>query len=182
MLRAFKEEYGNVIVKAIATGYVVYGRRNMKVYSTRVPEHYADLARGLRFGPLIVQREVSKVQEVRVTVVDDHCFSVAFHCADLLEKEADIRKLDYRQHRDRFVRAVSTGKIESWSRQITRELGLCYAGIDWVVDRDGNWFFLECNPLGSFKWSEICGDFDISGTIARSLMTRAAEAVTQRQC
>jgi glutathione synthase/RimK-type ligase-like ATP-grasp enzyme len=46
--------------------------------------------------------------------------------------------------------------IEERIRALTDLLGLRYAAIDFLQDNNGNLFFLEINPHGSF---EFCNDY-----------------------
>jgi hypothetical protein len=118
------------------------------------------------------QREIQKKWEIRVTVVDQQCFPVRFDCSALPESIVDMRKIDFEKSRSRFERATDVDCIVSWSKKIVAALGIAYAGLDWVLDSQGTPYFLECNPMGSFKWSEMSGRFNISHAIANSLLRR----------
>ena len=58
------------------------------------------------------------------------------------------------------------------SIKLTNTFDLSYAGIDWIESTDGNFYFLEVNPLGSFKWYEQCGKYDITKAIGRCLLAK----------
>ncbi len=171
--REFVKANGRTIVKTLGTGYLDYGRQQLKFYTRRFSALSDDFLKGLRFGPVIFQAEVVKKREVRVTVVEDKAFSTQLDCVALPTEFADIRQLDYVQYRQHFSRASGVDRLETWSKAIMSRLGLSYAALDWAIDESGKAYFLECNPLGSFKWSEVCGDFKISEAIASALMRRA---------
>ena len=53
---------------------------------------------------------------------------------------------------------------------ITNALGLQFGAIDYVIDRNGNFVFLELNPNGQWAWIENITGLDISGAISDLLI------------
>lgn len=173
--RTFLRKYSPSIVKTLGTGYINYGRRSLKFYTRRVSELSDNFLEGLSSGPLMFQREIEKKREIRVTVVGSDCFSIEFDCSLVPDRYVDIRQINYEDYRSGFRKATGVKQIEAWSKAIVAKLNLSYAGIDWALDQSGSAFFLECNPLGSFKWSEICGDYKITEAIAHNLIRKTRE-------
>lgn len=161
------------IAKAVRGGFLIHSATAMKFFTRRFNDLGPAVCDTLKFGPLLLQEEVRRQREIRITVVDGQCFCMEIDCTDLPQGIVDVRELDFTEHRHRFKRATGTAQLENWSRQIVDALGLSYAGLDWAVSVDGAPFFLECNPLGSFKWSEICTGQDITSRIADALDRRA---------
>lgn len=166
----FKGKHEKIVVKSLGPGYVKYGSKNLKSYTRRLKEIEANLDERLSLGPAIFQREIERRAEIRVTVVDENCFSVRCDCNVLPRSIVDLRRIDYEKNAEAFTRAADVPEIENWSRVIVAKLGLRYAALDWVVDHSGKPFFLECNPLGSFKWAEIVSGFNITEAIASALL------------
>jgi glutathione synthase/RimK-type ligase-like ATP-grasp enzyme len=162
----------SAVIKSLCAGYTEYGERHFKSFTRRIGATDSSLLESLRSGPAILQEEICKVREIRTTVIDDQCYSVEFDCTRLPLGTVDMRQLDYTSNQSAFRRASSPERIETWSKAMTTKLGLSYACFDWARDRNGQEFFLECNPLGSFKWSELCGDWSISEAIASALIGR----------
>jgi D-alanine-D-alanine ligase-like ATP-grasp enzyme len=50
-----------------------------------------------------------------------------------------------------------------------KHYGLRFAAIDFVVDVEGQWFFLEINPGGQWAWLDIAGVADIASDLARAM-------------
>jgi len=46
---------------------------------------------------------------------------------------------------------------------------LIYGALDFVVDHDGFWWFLECNPGGQYGWLEDATGAPITESLARVL-------------
>ena len=51
-----------------------------------------------------------------------------------------------------------------------RALGLRYGAIDMILDQNGEYYFLECNPGGQFLFVEIQTQQPISLALASALM------------
>ena len=49
---------------------------------------------------------------------------------------------------------------------------LRFAALDFVVDPDGRWWFLECNPNGQWAWIEDETNMPITSAIADALEGR----------
>ena len=47
--------------------------------------------------------------------------------------------------------------------------GLTYGALDFVVDHDGAWWFLENNPGGQYGWLEGMTGAPITGALAQTL-------------
>lgn len=174
MARQFCTEHGAVASKALATGFVRYGDETLKLYTRKVDASSDAIFDSLVNGPLIFQRLILKSEEVRTIVVDDAVFAVRADLRGLPIDHVDMRRFDYGAMRDRFSACRDRSDLCDHSRIIVRALGLSYGCIDWAIETDGTAYFLECNPLGSFKWFEICGGQDITGHIAEALVTRCA--------
>lgn len=165
-------ENGDVIAKSLSTGFVTYGGDTLKLYSRRVNLGSSAILEGLRLGPLIFQGLIRKSEEIRTIVVDDSVFAVRADLRGLEDRNVDIRQLDYKAERRRFGSCTDRSDIIEMSRKVISSLNLSYGCMDWAIDGRGTAYFLECNPLGSFKWFEICGGEDITNCIAEALVAR----------
>jgi glutathione synthase/RimK-type ligase-like ATP-grasp enzyme len=102
-----------------------------------------------------------------VTVVGDSVFAVAvyFDGAELV---------DWRKHQlsgaIRFGWEPLAEAHESACHGLTNELGLNFAAIDLIEDRDGGMWFLEANPNGQYGWLENELGIPISDQIAAQLL------------
>lgn len=170
--RDFCFNHSPSIVKALATGFIAYGDQAIKLYTRRVPEDLSSILEGLKSGPLIFQEMINKVEEIRAIVIDKDAFLTRMNLDGLSDDSVDIRRLDYRKERKRFQNCTDRPDIEKTSCDIVSNLGLSYGCLDWAIDRKGNAIFLECNPMGSFKWFELCSRTDITGRIADALERR----------
>ena len=107
----------------------------------------------LKLAPCIFQSEVEKQYEVRVTVMGGTMIA-----ATLDSQKFDEARLDYR-------------RITNWKRlgcdqidvppdvtiaikRFQTEAKLNFGTMDFIVDLNGDWIFLETNPMGNFLWIE----------------------------
>lgn len=115
--------------------------------------------------PGLIQSEVTKDREWRVTVIDDQVLA-----ARIDSSPADV---DWRKSQASGVARFQTADIDQGlSRKcidLVRRLGLRFAALDLIQDSRGVWWFLEANPNGQYGWLEDECGLPISDAIARSL-------------
>lgn len=98
-----------------------------------------------------VQSYVDKLMDVRVVVVDERIFPVTIH--PLNEAARVDFRADYRALRHDVIELP--GAVEQGIRRFMAESGLLMASMDFSVDRDGRYYFLESNPAGGqYGWLE----------------------------
>ncbi|MFJ2774604.1 hypothetical protein [Streptomyces sp. NPDC087300] len=114
-------------------------------------------------GPAVLQRLVDKDHDVRLTAVEDRLFA------------ASVRppggSVDWRvEQQDAAYAAVDVpcGIARSVANYMAFQR-LSYGAFDFAVDREGRWWFLECNPNGQFGFVEARTGLPISEEIAALL-------------
>lgn len=171
--RQFQRQQGPIVIKTLAAAFICYGKRSLKFYTRRADSLIDERIAGLSTSPVIVQKEIQRAYETRVTVVDGRCYSVATDCRCLPKDIVDVRQLDYAAERHRFSPPPNDKEIEDQSLRITKALKLNYAGLDWATSLNGETYLFEVNPLASFKWFELVGAGDITTAITTALLKRA---------
>lgn len=110
-----------------------------------------------------VQCYVDKVMDVRVVVVGRRIFPVAIH--PLSEAARVDFRADYRALRHEIIELPES--VEQGVRRFMRESGLLMASMDFSVDRDGRYYFLESNPAGGqYGWLEAKTGVRITEAVA----------------
>jgi hypothetical protein len=130
-------------------------------------EEIEDAADSVRQAVCYLQRPVDKVYDVRLTVVGDR----AFPC-----KVTSGGALDWRAAPERDLRFEAVGASLPLVQKVQRlmdALGLEYAALDFAVDRDGTWWFLEANPFGQFGFVEAATGMVISRAVSDHLVQTA---------
>lgn len=160
---------GQVIVKPLAFGYIERSDPNQDtiLYTNRISESdLADLAAVSR-SPTLLQREIQKKQDVRVTIVDRDV-----HAVGLVAKHSDAK-----QHVD--IRRNNMSGVEYCHLEVPENIresllsfhasyGLRFSAIDLAIDKHNNWIFFEINPNGQWAWTDMLGITDIAKSFIKS--------------
>lgn len=141
------------IVKPLRTALVDDEGTGKVAFTTRIGPGGLTASDGtLSAAPFVMQREVFKQYDVRVTVVGNRLFATAIHSQAHEETETDWR---------RGVRSDLSHSVEylppfvaEHCLALTKSLGLAYGAIDLIRDLDGVYWFLEINPNGQWAWIE----------------------------
>lgn len=119
----------------------------------------------VRLAPVIFQRFVPAVCDLRVTVFGDE-----IHATEIVSAP-DAYVFDYRVD----LSAVSMSEAQLPASvacgilSLLRALGLQYGAVDLRLTPDGEYVFLEVNPAGEFLFVEERTNQDLSGAMARLL-------------
>lgn len=116
--------------------------------------------------PHYVQQYIDKLYELRIIYVDGTIF--AFNI--------DSQKHDYTKHDwrngiglDIFSLISLDKKIEEKLHDFSKKIGLFSGSFDFIVDKNNDVWFLECNQNGTWGWLDEIVDGKISITFAQSL-------------
>nr|WP_042188926.1 ATP-grasp ribosomal peptide maturase [Kibdelosporangium sp. MJ126-NF4]CEL18546.1 Glutathione synthase/Ribosomal protein S6 modification enzyme (glutaminyl transferase) [Kibdelosporangium sp. MJ126-NF4]CTQ98030.1 Glutathione synthase/Ribosomal protein S6 modification enzyme (glutaminyl transferase) [Kibdelosporangium sp. MJ126-NF4] len=109
----------------------------------------ADL-RGIDITTHLFQRWVPKAHEVRMVVIGDNVTTAAIH-ADSPESYIDFRS-DYDNLSYELVDPPAD--VVDGVRRLMAAMDIVYGALDFVVQPNGNWTFLEINAGGQFGFIE----------------------------
>ncbi len=116
------------------------------------------------------QQWVDKAFEVRVVVVGATLFAVSIHAgspAAHIDWRADYPNLSYEV-------VAPPADVRDGVDTLMARLGLRYGALDFAVDHDGQWWFLEVNPGGQYGWLEQQVGIGVTAAIADLLTEGAA--------
>ena len=124
-------------------------------------------------NPITLQNYIEKDFEVRHTFVDGEHF-----CCKIESQKSSRAKIDWRRYdvaqTPHSVMSLPSHISEMVERLMTR-LSLTYGAFDFIVDKTGDWWYLEVNSAGQWLWIEDLLDLPISESIARTLIKRMRE-------
>lgn len=109
----------------------------------------ADL-RGIETTTHLFQRWVPKAYDVRLVVIGARLTAAAItahSAAGAVDFRSDYANLSYEL-------TDPPAEVAAGVRRLMDRMGLMYAALDFVVDPDGGWTFLEINAGGQFGWIE----------------------------
>jgi glutathione synthase/RimK-type ligase-like ATP-grasp enzyme len=102
----------------------------------------------LTYAPAIYQELVPKEFDVRMFLMGNRVYSYALHNAK--------KALDWRQDcgfgNVKVESIVTPPAVEKGVLEFARRAGLCTGSLDFGVDAQGQWWFLEINEQGQFLW------------------------------
>ncbi|MFD4261954.1 ATP-grasp ribosomal peptide maturase, partial [Streptomyces sp. NPDC058534] len=142
--RAFIEQHGRVIYKPLSAPlYRVDGVSCTVEVAAVTADEIDEAVSGTAH---LFQRQVDKTADVRVTVIGDQVFAVRID-SDLLDWRTDYGRL-------RYSVATPPPDITGALHAYLAHFGLVFGAFDFALDRQGQWWFLECNPSGQWYWLE----------------------------
>jgi len=160
----FLRHEGKVIAKPVRSGYIETSEGAFGIYTRKLGRKDIEMLETALPCPIIVQKEIPKEFDIRVTVVGNKVFAVA------IDSKGDPHaKIDWRRTENvdlpHQIHELP-GRIKYLLITLTRELGLSFAAIDLVLNQEGKYFFLEVNPSGQWLWVEDKTGFPISDAVA----------------
>lgn len=157
--KAFWARYpGDVVYKIfIATPYAWRETRMVRAEEEALADH-------VRLAPVIFQRYIPAIFDLRITAIGSQLFAAEAH-AQQGDYPVDVRvnrNIVYQPHRlppdvERKLLALMGG------------LGLEYGAIDMRLTPDGDYIFLEVNPAGQFLYVERAAGIPIAAALAHHL-------------
>lgn len=138
------------------------------IFTTRIHIDATTDSQAIKVAPMILQKEVQKQFDVRVTVVGEKIFAASIDSQSNPETQVDWRrssKPDLRHLIHELPAPLSAQCV-----QLTKMLGLRFGAIDFVLDPHGEYWFLEINPNGQWGWIESRTDLPIANAIVNELV------------
>ncbi|MFC5290053.1 MvdC/MvdD family ATP grasp protein [Actinokineospora guangxiensis] len=101
----------------------------------------------LRHSPVLVQQQVPKRVDLRVTVVGEEVYTAEIHSQELAATRVDCRRFDLPV---RYAAATLPDEVAERCVRFVRGYGLEFGALDMVETPEGDHVFLENNPVGQF--------------------------------
>lgn len=98
----------------------------------------------------LVQEQITKDFEVRVTMVGSQAFAIAIHA------DSDNGRVDWRSDYTalRYERVDVPAQVAEGMSEYLQTFGLVSGAFDFAVTPDQEWIMFECNPAGQWLWLE----------------------------
>jgi ATP-GRASP peptide maturase of grasp-with-spasm system len=147
------------VTKAMSDGLYLFDTTESKTgYFTYTealgPQSLEDV--GTRLAPSFYQRYIEKAFELRIFFLDDQ-----FRAGAIFSQNDEQTKVDYRKYNNerpnRVIPFRLPQEIEHKLSLLARRLDLNTGSFDMIVDKRGEYYLLEVNPVGQFgPLSEKC--------------------------
>lgn len=124
---------------------------------------------GLCQAPVIFQRRIEKLYDLRVTVVGKVVFTAQIDSQVRSETSTDWRAGGDKLLEHKLVEIPS--EIKNRCIALLESMNIKYGAIDLIQDLNGRYWFLECNPNGQWAWIENVTGAPISKLIVDELIS-----------
>ena len=157
-------EQGDHIIKPVHNARVMDEKAPRIVYTSVITQTVKK--EEVEYNINYLQNKIEKKYDVRATFVGRKCFAVAIESQLMEETQVDWRN---GEHILQHTPIELPKDIENKCILLMERLGLNYGAIDIVLDKQGNYVFLEINPNGQWAWIEHLTGLPISKEIVKYL-------------
>jgi glutathione synthase/RimK-type ligase-like ATP-grasp enzyme len=152
----FVKQYRRCIIKPLSAGSFVYEGKQWGLFTHQLKltdlEALLDM---VGYAPVMVQRELEKYQELRITIIGDKVFPCAIDTStsDFQDVRTDWRVIAPEKIPHSLVTIPVS--LSHALCSILAHYGLNYGAFDVIQEPDGRYYFLELNPNGQYLWIEL---------------------------
>jgi ATP-GRASP peptide maturase of grasp-with-spasm system len=120
------------------------------------------------FFPSLLQEEIKKKYELRVFYIKEQFYAMAIFSQNDKTTKVDFRKYNHEKP-NRSVPYLLPGSIKQKLIKLFGLIGLNTGSIDLIVDHNGDYVFLEINPVGQFSMTSLPCNYYLEKKIAQTL-------------
>jgi glutathione synthase/RimK-type ligase-like ATP-grasp enzyme len=165
LVNFYEKNSCNCIIKPIKSGLIEEDKKS-KVIFTSLLRNKPESWEQINSCPNFFQSNIQKKGDVRVTMVGKKAFSTFIHSQENEKTKTDWRKSEkFLKH----SRIEITTELTNKCVQLLKSLNLKFGAIDFIVDENEEFTFLEINPNGQWAWIEKITGYNISSEITNLL-------------
>jgi glutathione synthase/RimK-type ligase-like ATP-grasp enzyme len=157
------------IIKPIKSGLVESDKEEGVIFTSKIELTNTNITR-IESCPIYLQELIEKKGDIRITVVGNKIFAAFIHSQDLSEAHVDWRRASTPL---KHLPIDLPSNITNQCFELCRKLSLNFAAIDFILDKDNNYIFLEINPNGQWAWIEKQLNYPISEQITNLLIEKS---------
>lgn len=161
----FKENNEKCIIKPIKSG-LIEDTTESKVVFTNVLKSIPENPEKISSNPNYFQSHIIKKGDIRAIVVGKKIFATFIHSQDYLKTKTDWRKGEMNL---KHTKINLPNDINDKCIALLQKLKLRYGAIDFILDENDNYVFLEINPNGQWAWIEKQTGYNITQEIVKLL-------------
>lgn len=166
----FKEKHGKVVSKAIqrsARFELMDNERRIEFLC--YTEEMSEEELPTYFFPTLFQKKLAKVFELRIFYLNEKFYSMAIFSQEDQQTEVDFRNYNFEKP-NRTVPFLLPIDLQKKLIQLMKNLHLKSGSIDMVLTEEGDYVFLEVNPVGQFGMVSSPCNYELSKLIAETLI------------
>lgn len=149
----FMQCNGKMIYKTLKESFLGYEDKGFHVPTTLLQEEHLQKLSLISRTPSLFQEYIEKSYEVRVTIVGDKIFA-----AKIDSQSNPLTSIDWR-HPDLIDKIpyepiLIPEEVRIKCNNLMSILGIQFGALDFIVNKNGEYVFLEINPNGQWYWIE----------------------------
>lgn len=159
----------NFVTKAIDNGiyHLVEGKSYYTYTELLQKNDFVD--NKLPIFPSLVMNLIDKKFEIRTFYIDGNFYSMVIFSQSNKQTEVDFRKYsDTKPNRNEPFKLPN--EIEAKLYNLFKEIGLNTGSVDFIVDKNDQYVFLEINPVGQYGMTSEPCNYNLDDLIAKYLI------------
>jgi len=179
LLMEFKQKHIEIITKPLYEVMKLEDKNNNK-YMNRTSLVDNNCINNLddSFFPSLFQKNIEKSFEVRTVFLEGKCYSMA-----IFSQTNEKTKIDFRHYNTESPNRVTAfnlpKEMEIKIQKLMENLYLNFGSLDFIVDKNYNFYFLEINPVGQFGMTSTPNNYQIEKEVALILNKKNNEFTTR---
>ncbi|EFK96470.1 hypothetical protein LDC_1500 [sediment metagenome] len=169
---SFIQRHKAVIAKTLGGfGQIIEENKSFgTIFTTRIDVGNNPDPSSIRMVPIIIQEEIKKSYELRITVVDNTIFPCKIESQNSPKTQLDWRRYDF--DRVPHSRVELPTNISAKLLMFMKSFGIHFAAFDFAVTPDDEYVFFEMNPNSQWVWIEHYTDLKITDELIEALHKR----------
>jgi len=159
-----------IITKPMSDGIGIHKKDSFfRTYTSRVTQNNTNQD----FMVSLFQQEIKKELEIRIFYLEQNCYAIAILSQFDTQTSIDYRNYNY-AHPNRFEFYSIPKELQEKIRLFMKHFNLQSGSLDFILDKQGEYFFLEVNPSGQYAPFNACNIYP-DKLIAEYLLTKHYE-------
>lgn len=159
------------VTKAISEGiYKTIGKNHFYSYTESYNINDFPVEKNkIQIFPSLIMEQIEKQIEIRSFYLDGNFYSMAIFSQKNQQTEVDFRKYDSEKP-NKCEPFQLPKSVEEKLEKIYKALNLSSGSADLILDKNGEYVFLEINPVGQYHMTGEPCNYDLDGIIANYLI------------
>jgi glutathione synthase/RimK-type ligase-like ATP-grasp enzyme len=168
------------IAKPLAAAAFFHEEKSWGMFTSKITvEDIYQLRGSIKYSPVMIQREIEKYRELRITIIGKTVFSCEIETKDtpFEHVRTDWRTIEPEKLPHKMVSIPESLSLSLQS--MLKHYGLNYGAFDIIQEPDGEYYFLELNPNGQYLWIELITGAPLTAAMV-DLIERLADTDGER--
>lgn len=163
----FLQQRQKSIIKPISNGLQVVNNDIYSIYTSEIKKDFFSSYKesDLFETPVFLQEKVENKSDIRIVIINKRIFTIRIDKND--KSEVDWRKPEILKT---YSKINLPKKLSNLLIRLNKSFGLIYSAIDLIETPNGEFIFLEINPVGEWVWLESELDLNISESLLNEML------------